>query len=96
MDAVTLKTTYIYEHYSRAALRLLFCLAVSNSLMEFTAMLIFIGATFDNTLNLMRGKEFLHLGTTALWDRLWTKVKGLYIAFIVAALIVSVYILIMV
>ena len=85
---------YIENHTSRLLSRALFVIVFSRlELYPLIGMSIFFAATFDNTLNLMRGKELFHLGKTASWDKFMRKIKPIYIALIISGIPISIFIL---
>lgn len=80
IDSAHLKRNqYIYDHIPRYILRGLFVFALGALNWKHTTGLsmLFI-ATFDNTLNYVMRWGWLHLGTTATWDKFWINKMFLY------------------
>ena len=91
---LNVRKKYIYSHASRWCLRALTVVVFSRfDLLAMLGMTLFFAATFDNTLNLMRGKELFYLGSIADWDKFWRKRKTIYITMILSLIPVSIYIL---
>ena len=84
---------YIESHVSRWLLRLLFIVSASRSYFDFVGMSLFFMATFDQVLNVMRGKDLFYLGNTAYWDRFFNRFPYAYIIFKVVTFFSSLFIL---
>lgn len=79
---IEVKKRYIPDHTFRWILRTAVIGAIGwNHLIETFAMGMFFAATFDNTLNVMRGKKLFFLGKTAHWDVFWQEVRCFKLMF---------------
>ena len=96
MDANLLnRGSFIYEHYTRVMLRLIsIYLLCDNNWELFLGFSLIFAGSFDNILNLMRRREFFHLGTTAKWDKFWRKKPNLYKLFVLLSIPSGIYLLI--
>lgn len=80
IDADFLKAGYRFEsHASRVLLRLTFVIAASHfNTTVFIGSGLLVMILFSPALSLLLGKGFFHLGSTAKWDRFWSKRPVLY------------------
>jgi hypothetical protein len=80
LDSEHLKDNdFIESHTSRWLLRGTFMIAAAVDVFSFFAMLFYWMGMFDSGLNITLKKDINHLGTTAKWDKFWTRYKDMYL-----------------
>jgi hypothetical protein len=94
------KGYFIHEHTTRFLRRSLVVLSIGllvylinpyEGTSKAMGYCLLFATTFDNILNVMRGKYLFKLGRTASWDVFWRKRKVLYIAFVIIGFALSIY-----
>jgi hypothetical protein len=82
---------YIEDHTSRFILRTLFIYVIFREInWQFVGAVMVFMASFDSTLNLMRGLPINYLGSTAKWDIFWKKYPVGYILMKVICLLIGI------
>ena len=85
---------YIFTHIPRWTLRAVVVVAISTTVIELIGYTLFFMATFDQTLNKMRGIDLMYLGDTAEWDKFFNKRPMLYITVKIISLMLGIFFLI--
>ena len=101
VDYETLKRYFIHNHTWLAMQRFIFIVVLSivsyntiiDLLFNILSYSIIFGVLFDKRLNILRGNDIFHLGSTAKWDVFWSQRKNSYIAFSYVGSALAIYLL---